>query len=46
MPVNDLILLRKGSNSEWNSTNPVLASGEPGFDTTNNILKVGDGISN
>ena len=26
--------------------NPVLAEGEPGFDTTNNILKIGDGTTN
>ena len=45
MPVNDYILLRKGSSSEWSSANPVLASGEPGFDITNNILKIGDGVT-
>jgi hypothetical protein len=43
MPVNDYILLRKGSSTEWSSANPVLATGEPGYDITNNILKVGDG---
>lgn len=46
MPVNDIILLRKGSSTEWSTTNPVLGSGEPGFDTTNNLLKMGNGISN
>lgn len=45
MPVNDYILLRKGSSTEWSSANPVLASGEPGFDITNNILKIGDGTT-
>jgi hypothetical protein len=45
MPVNDYILFRKGSSTEWSSANPVLASGEPGFDITNNILKIGDGIT-
>ena len=46
MPVNTIISLRKGTSSTWTSTNPVLASGEPGFDITNKILKIGDGISN
>jgi hypothetical protein len=43
MAVNDLITFRKGTASQWTSVNPVLASGEPGFDLTNNILKIGDG---
>ena len=42
MPVNNVIKLRRGD--DW-SNNPVLAEGEPGFDTTNNILKVGDGTT-
>jgi len=37
------IQFRRGSYTQWANSNPVLASGEPGFDTTNNILKVGDG---
>ena len=37
--------LRRGLLSEWNSKNPVLASGEPGFALDANILKIGDGIS-
>jgi hypothetical protein len=45
MPVNTAITIRKGSSSQWNSTNPVLASGEPGYDLSNNILKIGDGVS-
>jgi len=45
MPVNDYILFRKGSGSEWSTANPVLASGEPGYDITNNVLKIGDGVS-
>jgi len=40
MGVNTLIQFRKGS--DWTS-DPILASGEPGFDTANNILKIGDG---
>jgi hypothetical protein len=44
MPINNRIQLRKGTASEWETTNPILASGEPGFDLTNKILKIGDGI--
>jgi hypothetical protein len=46
MAVNDLITFRKGIASEWISANPVLASGEPGYDLTNSVLKIGDGVSN
>jgi hypothetical protein len=46
MAVNDLITFRKGVESQWISANPVLASGEPGYDLTNSILKIGDGVSN
>ena len=46
MAVNDLITFRKGISTQWTSTNPVLASGEPGYDLTNSILKIGDGVSN
>lgn len=42
MPVNNLIQLRRGA--DW-SSNPILASGEPGFDIINNVLKIGDGIT-
>lgn len=45
MPVDTLIQLRKGTASAWSSANPILASGEPGWDTTNNILKIGNGTS-
>jgi len=45
MAVNDLIQIRKGTSSAWTSANPVLASGEPGYDLTNKIFKIGDGAS-
>ena len=45
MAVNDLIIFRKGTSAQWNSANPILASGEPGYDLTNEILKIGDGVS-
>jgi len=44
MAVNNLIQVRRGTASDW-SSNPTLAQGEPGFDTTNNILKIGDGTT-
>ena len=44
MAVNNLIKVRRGTATEWsNASFPTLAEGEPGFDTTNNILKIGDG---
>jgi hypothetical protein len=46
MATNDLITFRKGTASAWTSVNPVLASGEPGYDLSNSILKIGDGVSN
>jgi|688.fasta_scaffold06062_27 hypothetical protein len=46
MAVNDLITFRKGTSEQWNSANPILASGEPGYDLTNSVLKIGDGVSN
>jgi hypothetical protein len=46
MAVNDLITFRKGTASEWISVNPILASGEPGYDLTNSVLKIGNGVSN
>jgi hypothetical protein len=45
MPINDLIQLRKGTSSQWSSSNPILASGEPGYDVTGKVLKIGDGVT-
>lgn len=45
MPRNNYIQVRRGSSVEWIAQNSVLGSGEPGFDTTNNILKIGDGVT-
>lgn len=39
------IQLRRDSASNWASANPVLALGEPGYDTTGGKLKVGDGVT-
>ena len=39
------IFLRRDTAANWSSENPVLSDGEPGFDTTNQILKVGNGTT-
>ena len=37
------IKLRRDTAANWATANSVLAQGEPGLDTTNNIVKYGDG---
>lgn len=37
--------LRRGTSAEWALADPVLASGEAGYETDNNLLKIGDGIT-
>ena len=37
--------LRGDTAANWESKNPVLLKNEPGYDTTNNRLKMGDGSS-
>lgn len=39
------IRLRQGTAAQWTASNPVLADGEPGYDTTNDVLKIGNGSS-
>lgn len=39
------IKLRRDTATNWSNTNPVLALGEAGYDTTNNEIRVGDGTS-
>ena len=42
------IFLRRDTAANWSVTSPnpiILAEGEPGFDTTNQILKIGDGTT-
>lgn len=43
MSRNNLIQFRRGTDQEWLGIDPVLASGEPGYNTSNNTLKIGDG---
>ena len=39
----ETIKLRRDTAANWTSANPVLVSGEPGFETDTGRLKVGDG---
>ena len=39
------ITARKDTSVNWATANPILAAGEPGFDTTLKRLKIGDGVS-
>lgn len=41
----DLIKLRRGTAAQWAATNPVLATGEAGYDSTNNELRIGNGTT-
>lgn len=34
---------KRGSTAEWESVNPILREGEPGWDTTVKKQKIGDG---
>lgn len=43
MPRNNEIQFRRGTVTEWNTIDPILASGEPAFNLTNYSLKIGDG---
>lgn len=43
MAVVTAIQLRRGTASQWTSANPVLAAGEPGFESDTNKAKIGDG---
>lgn len=45
MAVQTKIQLRRDTATNWGTTNPVLAQGEIGFDTTNNKFKIGDGAN-
>lgn len=40
-----VIKLRRDESSNWQSVNPVLSLGEPGFETDTKRLKIGDGSS-
>lgn len=40
-----MIQFRRGTAAAWTSANPVLANGEPGFESDTNKLKIGDGTT-
>jgi hypothetical protein len=40
-----LIKLRRDTAANWAAADPVLQLGEPGYDTTNNELRIGDGTT-
>lgn len=37
------MIQRRDSAANWSSANPVLEAGEFGYDTTNKVIKIGDG---
>jgi hypothetical protein len=39
------IILRRDGSSNWESQNPVLLLGEPGYETDSGKIKIGDGAS-
>lgn len=41
-----LIQFRRGTAQEWAEKDPILDSGEPGFETDTGLYKIGDGIHN
>ncbi len=45
MPRLDLIQIRRGTAAQWVSANPVLASGEIGYETDTNKIKIGNGVT-
>lgn len=42
---NKKIQLRRASEQYWNSTNPILETGEPGYNTNEKSFKIGDGTT-
>jgi hypothetical protein len=45
MPRNQLIDLRHDTAADWTSADPILADGEPGYETNTGKVKIGDGIN-
>ena len=43
MAVETLIQFRRGAAQTWNTVNPVLSAGEPGYETDSGKFKLGDG---
>lgn len=45
MTVLSIIQFRRGLSTDWVEKNPLLESGEPGYETDTRKFKIGDGIS-
>ncbi len=45
MSVQTLIKFRRGTDTDWSNANPTLSVGEPGYDTTAEKFKIGDGTT-
>lgn len=45
MPRDTLIQNRRGTAAQWAAANPILAVGEPGYETDTGVLKIGDGVT-
>jgi hypothetical protein len=43
--MNIRVQLRRGTESEWNSSNPALASGEIGVELDTGLFKIGNGTN-
>jgi hypothetical protein len=43
MPAKAVIQVRRDTEADWESVNPVLAEGEIGFESDTNQIKIGDG---
>lgn len=43
--LNTRLYLRRDTAENWSLINPILGSGEPGYDETNKVLKIGDNVT-
>lgn len=41
----DRLLLRRDTSANWSANNPILGTGEPGYETDTKRLKFGDGLT-
>jgi Major tropism determinant N-terminal domain len=42
---NSIVSLKRDTATNWTTNNPVLGVGEPGYDSTNGVTKIGDGTT-
>jgi hypothetical protein len=45
MPAKAVIQYRRDTAANWTAVNPILASGEPGYETNTTFFKIGDGTT-